>query len=84
MKSININMKAFGAEFANMDSDMQTDFFTGLGKELLTWETNHLVEMQFLSIGQNLSPNVKQKLKYALRCLWYEEEEANSEILVRG
>lgn len=62
IRSFDVNMEAFGAEFAKMGSIEQAYFFKGLAAELRHFESCHHAEMQFCSIGNKLSAKDKSTL----------------------
>jgi hypothetical protein len=41
INTVEINMEAFGADFANMDDVEQAKFFKGLARELICWHSDY-------------------------------------------
>jgi len=74
IQSVQIDMEAFGAQFANMDDNEQAAFFKGLAAELKTWPSIHQGEMQFCSVGQLLKDEQKKILSQVVGIAWYKEE----------
>lgn len=73
IQSVQVDMEAFGAQFANMDDNEQALFFKGLADELKTWPSIHQGEMQFCSVGNLLKEEQKQILSRALEIIWAKE-----------
>jgi hypothetical protein len=73
IQAVNIDMEAFGAQFANMDDNDQALFFKGLARELICWKSEHLAQMQFHGVAKGLKEDEKRALDNALGCLWYKE-----------
>ncbi len=73
IQSVEIDMEAFGAEFANKDSKDQAAFFKGLARELMTWKSRHSAQMQFAFVGNDLKDDEKEMLEYAVEQAWYKE-----------
>jgi len=74
IQAVNIDMEAFGAQFANMDDNEQAAFFKGLASELKTWPSVHQAEMQFCAVGRLLKDEHKKILDSAIGMVYYKEE----------
>ena len=73
IRTVEINMEAFGAEFAVMDDRKQAAFFKGMARELQSWKSNYHAEMQFHSVAQLLSQQDKDTLERAISCIYFKE-----------
>jgi len=71
VQAVSIDFKAFGAQFANMDSTEQALFFKGLARELICWKSEYNVQMQFNHVADELKEDEKRALDNALGCLWF-------------
>lgn len=74
IQTVQIDMEALGAQFANMDDNEQALFFKGLSAELKTWPSIHQGEMQFCSVGRLLKDDQKKILSQIVGMVWYKEE----------
>ena len=74
IQAVQIDMEAFGAQFANMNDNEQALFFKGLAAELKTWPSIHQGEMQFCSVGHLLKDDQKQILSQVVEMAWYKEQ----------
>jgi hypothetical protein len=74
IQAVQIDMEAFGAQFANMDDNEQALFFKGLAAELKTWPSIHQGEMQFCAVGRLLKNDQKKILSQVVEMAWYVEE----------
>jgi hypothetical protein len=70
VQAVQIDMEAFGAQFANMDDNDQALFFKGLAAELKTWASVHQGEMQFCSVGRLLKDDEKEILSQVVEIAW--------------
>jgi hypothetical protein len=68
---ITINWESFGSKFANLSDKDQGAFFAGLARELKTWETKHIKNMQGLAVSDHLTDSDKQELEQFLSMIWY-------------
>jgi hypothetical protein len=73
IQAVNIDMEAFGAQFANMDDSDQALFFKGLARELICWKSEYNAQMQFHGVAKGLKEDEKRALDNALGCLWFKE-----------
>jgi hypothetical protein len=55
IQSVQIDLEAFGAHFANMDDDDQAAFLRGLASELQHWPSEYRQGLQFLAVADRLS-----------------------------
>jgi hypothetical protein len=74
IQTVQIDMEALGAQFANMDDKEQALFFKGLAAELKTWPSIHQGEMQFCSVGCLLNDDQKKILSRVVEMAWYKED----------
>jgi hypothetical protein len=73
INTVEINMEAFGADFANMDDAEQAKFFKGLARELICWHSDYKVQLQFAYIASKLQLDEKKELDNALGMLYFKE-----------
>jgi hypothetical protein len=71
IQAVSIDLEAFGAQFANMDSEEQGLFFKGLARELMCWKSEYNAQMQFHYVADKLKEDEKKALDNALGCLWF-------------
>ena len=74
IQTVNIDMEAFGAEFANMDDSEQALFFKGLAGELRCWKSMYHAQLQFHGVAQLLKQDQKELLADTVGMVWYKEE----------
>ena len=74
IQTVNIDMEAFGAEFANMDDNEQALFFKGLAGELRCWKSTYHAQLQFHGVARLLNPDQKELLADTVGMVWYKEE----------
>jgi hypothetical protein len=72
--AVNVDMEAFGAQFANMDDEDQALFFMGLAGELRCWKSTYQAQMQFHSVARKLKKETKELLADMVGVIWYKEE----------
>lgn len=73
-QTVELDMEAFGAQFANMGDDDQALFFKGLAGELKCWESAYAAQIQFHSVGRKLKPEQKKLLAQTVAMVWHEED----------
>jgi hypothetical protein len=75
IQSVQINMEALGAQFANMDDDEQAAFFKGLSEELKNWPSTYQGQMQFCAVGNLLTNDQKEILEKTVSIIFEKKEE---------
>lgn len=73
VNGIILNWEALGAEFANLDDNIQADFFNGLARELKHWTSDHNKQMQSANIATKISESEKKELENFLSMLYYKD-----------
>ena len=66
VQTVSIDMEAFGAAFANLDSKEQGAFFHGLAQELKRFESHYSAQLQFGYIAQEITEGDKAILEDVL------------------
>lgn len=61
-KFFEINWGLLGAEVAQQNGEIQTEFFKAFVKECHSWGTHFQIETQLLDINQNLTPHEREIL----------------------
>jgi hypothetical protein len=74
INAVNIEMEAFGAQFANMDDSEQAAFFKGIAGEVRRWESTYNAQMQFHSVSRLVKKEDRDLLSKTLACVWYKED----------
>lgn len=74
IQTVQIDMEAFGAEFANMDDSEQALFFKGLAGELRCWKSTYRAQLQFHGVARLLKRDQKELLADTVGMAWYKEE----------
>jgi len=70
---ITLNWESLGAEFANLDDDIQSNFFNGLARELKHWTSDHNKQMQGANVASKLGESEKKELENFLSMLYYKD-----------
>lgn len=73
INGITFNWEALGAEFANLDDNIQAQFFNGLARELKHWTSDHNKQLQAASIASNIGEEDKKELENFLSMLYYKD-----------
>jgi len=74
INAVNIDMEAFGAQFANMDDSEQAAFFKGLAGELRCWKSTYNAQMQFHAVSKLVKKEDRDLLDETVACVWYKDE----------
>lgn len=73
VRSVQVDLEAFGAELAGLGSDEQALFFKGLARELALWPAQYNAQMQFAMVSDALAEKDRDVLENALGMLWFRE-----------
>lgn len=73
INGITLNWEALGAEFANLDDNVQACFFNGLARELKHWPSDHGKQMQSANIASKIGEEDRKELENFLSMLYYKE-----------
>jgi len=73
-KSFNIEWDILGAELANLSDSEQANFFHGFAKELDSWPSHYVREMQMVSINLKLDDKVRDTLEKYLSTIFLRKD----------
>lgn len=73
VQTVSIDMEAFGATFAGLDSVEQALFFKGLAGELACWDSVYRAQMQFHRVAEGLTGTQKDLLEDTVGMVWFKE-----------